>query len=92
MNSTCDSHYDVMVRIIRYIKWALGKGLVYIDKGNLDIVVYIDVDWADVPLTGGPRVRIVFLLVKIKFHEKVSRMSLPDLVLKLNVELCHLTT
>lgn len=44
LNSPCDSHWADVVQILRYIKGAPGKGLVYKDKGNSDIVAYTDVD------------------------------------------------
>nr|XP_027186530.1 uncharacterized protein LOC101502542 [Cicer arietinum] len=45
LNSHCDSHWNVVFRILRYIKGAPGKGLVYTDIGNLDIVAYTIAYW-----------------------------------------------
>jgi len=39
--SPCDSHWDIVIRILRYIKKALGKGLLYEDKGHTDICCYV---------------------------------------------------
>jgi hypothetical protein len=49
LNSPCDIHWDAVVRILRYIKRAPGKGLVYANRGHSDIVVYKDADWAGSP-------------------------------------------
>ncbi|XP_058766312.1 uncharacterized mitochondrial protein AtMg00810-like [Vicia villosa] len=48
--SPCQEHMDVVVRILRYIKRALGKGLVYEDKGHTQIVGYPDADWVGSPI------------------------------------------
>ncbi|XP_015164109.1 uncharacterized mitochondrial protein AtMg00810-like [Solanum tuberosum] len=38
-----------IVRILRYIKSALGKGLLFEDRGHEHIIGYTDVDWAISP-------------------------------------------
>ena len=50
LNSPCQEHIDVVVQILRYIKCAPGKGLVYEDKGHTQIVGYSDADWAGSPI------------------------------------------
>ncbi|XP_050909452.1 uncharacterized mitochondrial protein AtMg00810-like [Lathyrus oleraceus] len=45
LNSLCQEHMGVVIRILRYIKYAPGKGLVYEDKGHTKIFIYSDVDW-----------------------------------------------
>lgn len=32
--SPCEGHWDVLICILEYIKGALGKGLIYEDKGH----------------------------------------------------------
>ncbi|XP_070035906.1 secreted RxLR effector protein 161-like [Nicotiana tomentosiformis] len=49
MNSPCDSYWDAVVRIIQYIKFAPGKGLLFEDRGHEHIIGYSDVDWAGLP-------------------------------------------
>ncbi|RDX81695.1 hypothetical protein CR513_37595, partial [Mucuna pruriens] len=44
MHSPCQDHWDAMVRILKYIKNSLGKGLIYEDKGHAQIVGYSDAD------------------------------------------------
>ena len=34
LQSPCDSHWDAVIRILRYIKGAPGKGLLYEDRGH----------------------------------------------------------
>jgi hypothetical protein len=46
LNSPCDSHWNAVVRILRYIKWSPGKGLIYTDRGHTNILGYSDADWA----------------------------------------------
>ncbi|XP_019261486.1 PREDICTED: uncharacterized protein LOC109239388 [Nicotiana attenuata] len=46
MDSTCDSHWDAVVRILQYIKSAPSKGLLFEDQGHEEIVGYTDADWA----------------------------------------------
>ncbi|XP_019256318.1 PREDICTED: uncharacterized protein LOC109234708, partial [Nicotiana attenuata] len=49
MDSPCDSHWDAVVRILRYIKSAPGKGLLFEDRGHEQIVGYSDADWEESP-------------------------------------------
>ncbi|OIS98281.1 putative mitochondrial protein [Nicotiana attenuata] len=49
MDSPCDSHWDAVVRILRYIKSVPGKGLLFEDRGHEQIVGYTDADWAGSP-------------------------------------------
>ena len=46
LNSPCDNHWEAVIRILKYIKGSPGKGLVFCDRGNTDIIGYSDVDWA----------------------------------------------
>jgi hypothetical protein len=49
LNAPCDDHWNAVIRILKYIKSAPGKGLLYENKGNTQVVGYFDVDWADSP-------------------------------------------
>lgn len=49
LNSPCEEHWDAVVRILKYIKKAPGKGLLYEDKGHTRIMGYSDADWAGSP-------------------------------------------
>ncbi|WMV35464.1 hypothetical protein MTR67_028849 [Solanum verrucosum] len=49
MTSPCDSHWDAVVRILRYIKSAPGKGLLIEDQGHEHITRFTDADWAGSP-------------------------------------------
>uniref|UniRef100_A0A3Q7G0H5 Mitochondrial protein n=1 Tax=Solanum lycopersicum TaxID=4081 RepID=A0A3Q7G0H5_SOLLC len=44
--SNLESHWEVVVHILRYIKLALDKGLLFEDRGHEHIIGYTDVDWA----------------------------------------------
>ncbi|XP_050917155.1 uncharacterized mitochondrial protein AtMg00810-like [Lathyrus oleraceus] len=54
LNSPFQEHMDVVIRILRYIKCATGKGLVYENKGHSQIVGYSDADWAGSPIDRRP--------------------------------------
>ncbi|RVW25077.1 Copia protein [Vitis vinifera] len=47
--SPCDSHWDVVICILRYIKSTPGKGVLYQNKGHTKVVGYRDADWAGSP-------------------------------------------
>ncbi|XP_075080435.1 secreted RxLR effector protein 161-like [Nicotiana tabacum] len=49
MDSPYDSHWDAVIRILRYIKPTPGKGLLFEDRGHEHIVGYTDVDSAVSP-------------------------------------------
>ena len=49
LQSPCDSHWDVVVRILRYIKGTPGQGVLYENRGHTQVVGYSDADWADSP-------------------------------------------
>nr|ABN08283.1 hypothetical protein MtrDRAFT_AC155889g9v2 [Medicago truncatula] len=49
LNAPCDDHWNVVIRILKYIKNAQGKGLLYENKGNTKVVGYSDADWAGSP-------------------------------------------
>ncbi|WMV45443.1 hypothetical protein MTR67_038828 [Solanum verrucosum] len=49
MTSSCDSHWDAVVRILRYINLALVKKLLFEDQSHEHITGYTDVDLAGSP-------------------------------------------
>ena len=49
LQSSCDSHWDAVVRILRYIKGTPGQGVLYENRGHTQVVGYSDADWADSP-------------------------------------------
>ena len=49
MTSPCDSHWEAVVRILRYIKSAPGKGLLFEDQGHEHIIRYTYADWEGSP-------------------------------------------
>lgn len=46
MHAPCTHHLDAVYRILRYLKSAPGKGLLYSNHGRLDVAGYCDADWA----------------------------------------------
>ena len=49
LQSPCDSHWDVVVRSLRYVKGTPGQGVLYENKGHTQVVGYSDADWASSP-------------------------------------------
>ena len=49
LQSPYDSHWDVVIRIPRFIKGTPGQGVLYENKGHTQIVEYCDADWACSP-------------------------------------------
>ena len=45
LQSPYDNHWDVVVRILRYIKGTLGQGVLYENRGHTQVVGYSDADW-----------------------------------------------
>ena len=43
-------HMNAVIRILKYLKNALGRGLFYQSFGHLRIECYIDADWVGSPL------------------------------------------
>ncbi|XP_034201550.1 uncharacterized mitochondrial protein AtMg00810-like [Prunus dulcis] len=46
MNLSSVSHRNTFYQILRYLKSALGKGLLFSKNGDLEVVGYTDADWA----------------------------------------------
>ncbi|RVW98549.1 Retrovirus-related Pol polyprotein from transposon RE1 [Vitis vinifera] len=47
--STARSHWDAVIRILRYIKSTPGQGALYENRGHTQVVGYTDADWAGSP-------------------------------------------
>ena len=48
--SPCNSHWDVVIHILHYIKGTSDQGVLYENKGHTQIVGYCDVNWAGSPV------------------------------------------
>ncbi|GAV89139.1 hypothetical protein CFOL_v3_32558 [Cephalotus follicularis] len=46
MQAPQKAHWDAAIRILRYLKSAPGKGLIYRPNRHMDLVAYSDADWA----------------------------------------------
>ncbi|RVW91956.1 Retrovirus-related Pol polyprotein from transposon RE1 [Vitis vinifera] len=49
LQSPCDSHWDAVIRILRYIKSTPGQGVLYENRGHTQVVGHTDADWAGSP-------------------------------------------
>ena len=45
MHSPSEDHMAAVMRIMSYLKGALGKGLMYRKHGHMEVKGYIDADW-----------------------------------------------
>ncbi|XP_014523586.1 uncharacterized protein LOC106779890 [Vigna radiata var. radiata] len=50
MQGPCVGHWNVIIHILRYVKKASGQGLLYEEKGSLQVSGYCDADWASSPI------------------------------------------
>nr|CAN78392.1 hypothetical protein VITISV_034679 [Vitis vinifera] len=50
LQSPCDSHWDVVIHILRYIKSTPGQGVLYENIGHTQVVGYTDANWAGSPI------------------------------------------
>ena len=46
LQSPCDSRWDAVIRILRYIKSTPGQGVLYKNRDHTQVVGYTDADWA----------------------------------------------
>ncbi|RVW39326.1 Retrovirus-related Pol polyprotein from transposon RE2 [Vitis vinifera] len=65
--SPCDSHWDAVIRILRYIKSTPGQGVLYENRGHTQVVGYTDADWAGSPTDRRSLQGTVFLLEELRF-------------------------
>ncbi|RVW15229.1 putative mitochondrial protein [Vitis vinifera] len=49
LQSPCDSHWDVVIHILRYIKSTPGQGVLYENRDHTQVVGYTDANWVDSP-------------------------------------------
>jgi hypothetical protein len=88
MHAPRQPHYQAIYHILRYLKGAPGRGLLYKLSTSLSVTGFSDADWAGNVLISGPLLAIVPLLVVILLPGTVkNRMLLLVLVLKLNIVL-----
>ena len=45
MHCSSEDHMNVVMQILRYLKYSPGKGLMFSKNGHLNVAGYIDVDW-----------------------------------------------
>lgn len=51
MHSPRQEHWDVIIRVLRYLKGNPGQGLFFSCNSNLQLYAYCDFDWASCPLS-----------------------------------------
>ncbi|RVX09717.1 Retrovirus-related Pol polyprotein from transposon RE2 [Vitis vinifera] len=49
LQSPCDSHWDAVICILRYIKSTPDQGVLYKNRGHTQVIGYTDSDWVDSP-------------------------------------------
>ncbi|GAV78978.1 LOW QUALITY PROTEIN: hypothetical protein CFOL_v3_22443, partial [Cephalotus follicularis] len=50
MGAPCTTHSGATLRIVKYLKEAPGRGLLFTNHGHLDVHGYSDADWAGCPV------------------------------------------
>ncbi|GAV77058.1 hypothetical protein CFOL_v3_20530 [Cephalotus follicularis] len=50
MSAHHTTHWQAVLHIVRYVKGAPGRGLIFRDRGHLHIAGYSDPDWAGCPV------------------------------------------
>ncbi|XP_057434172.1 uncharacterized protein LOC130726869 isoform X2 [Lotus japonicus] len=50
MSSPTDAHWEALIRIVKYLKKAPGRGIVYRDHGHMRVEAFSDADWAGSPM------------------------------------------
>ncbi|KAJ0578087.1 putative RNA-directed DNA polymerase [Helianthus annuus] len=51
MHKPCQSHLDIALRLLRYLKQSPGKGVMFRKTDNFDISGYVDSDWGKCTVT-----------------------------------------
>ncbi|WKA11295.1 hypothetical protein VitviT2T_028808 [Vitis vinifera] len=51
MQQPKDEHWEVTLRVVRYLKGNLGQGILLDSDYDLKLYAYCDSDWASCPLT-----------------------------------------
>ena len=49
MSSSANTQWEVLIRIVKYLKKAPNQGIVYQDHGHMQVGAFSDVDWAMSP-------------------------------------------
>ena len=83
LQSPCDSHWDTVIRILRYIKGTPSQEVLYENRGHTQIVRYSDADWAGSP---ADRRSTSGYCVFIKGNLISWKMKKQDVVAKSSVE------
>ena len=96
LQSPCDSHWDVVIHILRYIKQTPGQVVLYENRGHTQNVGYCDADWACLPadrrstlgycvFSGGN-----LISWKSKKHDVVARSSVETEYRAMTLAICEL--
>jgi len=62
MATPCTTHYDVVLRILRYIKGTLFEGLYFPCSSSLELKAYLNLDWVGDPIDRHSTISYYFFL------------------------------
>ncbi|RVW57555.1 Retrovirus-related Pol polyprotein from transposon RE2 [Vitis vinifera] len=70
------SHWDAVIRILRYIKSTPGQGVLYENRGHTQVVGYTDADWAGSPTDRRSNFRVALHIASNPvFHERTKHIE-----------------
>ena len=91
MHDPLAAHLDVAMRVLRYLKFTLGQGLLLTSTSSLQVRAYCDSNWASCPMTRRFTTEYFTLLGTLLFLGNLRNKPLfLTLQLRPNIELCLL--
>nr|GEX90198.1 ribonuclease H-like domain-containing protein [Tanacetum cinerariifolium] len=71
MHKPLQSHVKLAMRVLRYLKGSIGKGIGFNKNSDLSLKAYVDFDWAKCPFTRRPVTGIWLLIFSLKLLEEL---------------------
>nr|GEY03357.1 retrovirus-related Pol polyprotein from transposon TNT 1-94 [Tanacetum cinerariifolium] len=71
MHKPLQSHVKLAMRVLRYLKGSLGKGIGFNKNSDLSLKAYVDFYWAKCPFTRRPVTGIWLLIFSLKLLEEL---------------------
>ncbi|KAJ0881528.1 putative RNA-directed DNA polymerase [Helianthus annuus] len=89
MHKPCQSHLDIALRLLRYLKQSPGRGVMFRKTGSLDLSGFMDSDWAKCTKTRNSVTGFgVFLGGTLVSWKSKNKVLFLDLLLRLSTGQC----